>query len=68
MSDIRKGDTICGADGRVYTVRAHDWQLVDAVSVDGRKRSRAFRHGDLECVDPDDGLWAEIAGGGNAAE
>lgn len=55
----RRGDIVCAASGTVYRVTQLDLDTVQAERI-GRRGRRTFALRDLECVDPDDGVWAEV--------
>lgn len=61
MSEIRKGDTIIPKSmDDEFIVQRHDHET--ATAKNGRGQVRDFQKDDLECVDPDDGLWQEMIG------
>jgi len=59
MMNIRTGDTVFSKHGIAYEVEEIGLQSVDCFEIDRPNRHKSFDHGDLFCVDADDGLWQE---------
>lgn len=62
---MRTGDTICGADGRMWYVDEVGWDSCVGAELDSnrpkaKRRKKTFSADKLECVDQDDGIWQEI--------
>lgn len=70
MSRPRVDDIVIAASGRQERVvrvgPAEVTTIYPPMGRRGRRRHVPLRN--LECIDHDEGLWAEIAGGGNAQE
>ena len=58
--NIRTGDIVISKHGIAYEVEDIGLQSVDCFEIDHPSRHKSFDHGDLSCVDADDGLWQEM--------